>query len=94
MKKLLFLSVLSVSLLSCGGYMRGVSGATKKQLIQRVSIKEDCPKENIEILSQARNRGGATYELNVCGERMVYEQVGSVFMKASEADKIRESIQN
>lgn len=84
MKKLFVtLSLISLStlMISCGGYMRGMTGATKKQLIETVSIKEDCPEENIEIISQARNRGGAVYNLKVCGENMVYEQIGTVFKK-------------
>lgn len=81
--------VLSFTLLSCGGVLtRKIFGTTEKNLIETVSIEQNCPAENIKIMQSNKGLHGATYALDVCGKRVVYKQVGSVFMEASKADKM------
>ena len=75
-------------LLSCGSVTRTMFGTTEKNLIKTVSIEQNCEKEKIEILERIKGLHGATYALNACGERIVYKQVGSVFMESSKADKM------
>ena len=85
-KSLVFVSVLL--LFSCGSISRQVFGNTEKDLIKQVSIETGCSSDKITVTEKMQNFGNATYALNVCGKRMVYKQVGSVFMKAEEADKL------
>ena len=78
---------MSLFLFSCGAVNRTMFGTTEKTLIKTVSIEQNCPKENVKILDRNKGLHGATYALDVCGKRMVYKQVGSVFMEQSELDK-------
>lgn len=87
MKKLLYLSIVAVSL-SCGSAVRTMSGATEGNLKKQVSVEQGCPIEKIEILDSQKAAGNATYSIDVCGKRMVYRQIGSVFMEKGEADEL------
>lgn len=87
MKKISILFIL-VILCSCGEVNRQIMGNTEKDLIKQVSIETGCSSEKIIIIEKIKNFGNATYALDVCGKRVVYKQVGSVFMTALEADKI------
>jgi len=86
MRKILTI-VMLLSIFSCGSVSRTVFGTTEKTLVSTVSIEQGCDKEKIKILDKTKGLHGATYALDVCGKRMVYKQVGSVFMEASQADK-------
>ena len=88
MKKLLFLTTI-LMFVSCGSVTRTMFGVTESTLIKTVSIEQNCEKENIKILDSNKGLHGATYALDVCGKRMVYKQVGSVFMEASKADNFK-----
>lgn len=94
MKKIVLFTVSSIFLISCGPIMRTASGSTEKNLIKTVSIEQECAIENIEILDKVKRSGGATYSLSACGSKVVYKQVGSLFMEAEEADKMVESLKN
>lgn len=87
MKKIFLMTLISLFLFSCGAVNRTMFGTTEKTLIKTVSIEQNCPKENIKIIDKNKGLHGATYALEVCGKRMVYKQVGSVFMEQSELDK-------
>jgi RNA-binding protein YhbY len=91
MKKIIFLFGI-VILVSCGSVNRTMFGTTEKNLIKTVAIEQNCDKENIEIIEKIKGLHGATYALDVCGNRVVYKQVGSVFMEASKADKMVEDL--
>ncbi len=94
MKKLISISLLFI-LFSCGGTaMRTIFGATEKNLVKTVSIEQNCKKEKIKILEKVKGLHGATYSLEVCGKRVVYKQVGSVFMESSKADKMIKNLTN
>lgn len=84
MKKIIVVLGL-MSLISCGSATRTMMGTTEKTLINTVSIEQNCPVENIEVLQKEKGSHGATYALNVCGNRVVYKQIGSVFMESSKA---------
>jgi len=43
MKKIIFISLLSVTLFSCGSVTRTVSGSTESKLLKTVSIEQNCP---------------------------------------------------
>jgi hypothetical protein len=93
MKKLIF--VLSILLLaSCGSVGRTLTGNTEKTMVKTVSVEQGCSVENIKILDKVKTWQGATYSLDVCGTRMVYKQVGSVFMESGAAEKMNENLQN
>ena len=93
MKKLLLpLSILF--LVSCGSVNRTMFGTTEKTLIKTVSIEQGCDKENIKVLDSNKGLHGATYSLDVCGKRMVYKQIGSVFMESSKADETIKKMSN
>jgi len=85
---LLFLVVLT----SCGSIMRTASGATINNLKEQVSIEQGCDIDKIELLEKQQAAGNATYALDVCGKRMVYKQVGSVFMESGKADKMMDDM--
>ena len=91
MKKVILLFGILI-LTSCGSVNRTMFGTTEKNLIKTVSIEQNCDAENIEIKHKLKGLGGATYALDVCGTRMVYKQVGSVFMESSKADKMVEDL--
>ncbi len=77
-----------IMLTSCGTLMRKTFGTTEEDLIKTVSLEQGCPKENIKILDKIQTLGNATYSLDVCGKKITYKQIGSVFMTAERADKI------
>lgn len=85
MKKI-FILFLAIGITSCGALNRTVSGATINNLKEQVAIEQGCAEEDIELLDKQQAAGNATYALDVCGKRMVYKQVGSVFMEAAKAD--------
>ena len=88
MKKCILLLFSVILLTSCGAINRQIFGNTESDLIKQVSIETGCASEKIKVLEKMQNFGNATYALDVCGKRMVYKQVGSVFMTAEEADKL------
>ncbi|MCG8808913.1 hypothetical protein G1K57_12290 [Tenacibaculum finnmarkense] len=87
MRKITIL-LFAIALTSCGAAMRTMSGATINTLKKQVSIEQGCAIEKIELLEKQQAAGNATYALNVCEKRMVYKQIGSVFMEAAKADKM------
>lgn len=93
MRKIFFLSIILL-FVSCGSMNRTLFGTTEKNLIKTVSIEQDCEQENIKIVDSNKGLHGATYALDVCGKRMVYKQIGSIFMEASKADKMVEKLSN
>ncbi len=93
MKKLIAFTLLSI-LLSCGTLNRTVTGSKEIDLIKTVSIEQNCKKENIKIIEKVKKAYSATYALDVCGKRMVYKQVGTVFMESSKADRMVKSLIN
>lgn len=93
MKKIIVVLGL-MSLISCGSATRTMMGTSEKTLINTVSIEQNCPVANIEILQKEKGLHGATYALNVCGNRIVYKQIGSVFMESSRADSTVKQIQS
>ncbi|TVZ26798.1 hypothetical protein JM83_1788 [Gillisia sp. Hel_I_86] len=94
MKKLVYLACLGTLIWSCGSVNRTMFGTTEKTLLKTVSIEQGCDQEDIKIIDSVKGLHGATYALNVCGNRMVYKQVGSVFMESSEADKTIQELSN
>lgn len=93
MKKFTVL-LFAIALTSCGGAFRSMSGTTIGSLKKQVSIEQGCDVDKIEVLDQQRSAGNATYALDVCGTRMVYKQIGSVFMESSKADKMIKDLSN
>ncbi|MBZ9729998.1 hypothetical protein LB467_09900 [Salegentibacter sp. JZCK2] len=94
MRKLIISAFVGLFFISCGSVKRTMFGTTEKTLIKTVSVEQGCEKENIEIIDSVKGLHGATYSLDVCGDRMVYKEVGSVFMEASVADKKVEELTN
>ncbi len=93
MKKFVFLICIG-SMMSCGSVNRTMFGTTEKTLLKTVSVEQGCEQENIEIVDSVKGLHGATYSLDVCGKRMVYKQVGSVFMEKEEAEKTVKELSN
>lgn len=88
MRLIVFIVVL-LFLTSCSGSVtRAMFGLTEKKLIETVSMEQDCPKEKIKILQSNKGLHGATYALDVCGKRVIYKQVGTVFMEASQTNNM------
>ncbi|MFL0114048.1 hypothetical protein [Tenacibaculum maritimum] len=94
MKKIFLMLLVNLFLSSCGAVNRTMFGTTEKTLIKTVSIEQNCPKENIKITDRNKGLHGATYALEVCGKRITYKQVGSVFMESKKADKMAEKFNN
>ena len=81
MKKIIFISLLSVTLFSCGSVTRTVSGSTE-------SIEQNCPVGELKVVEKVKGVGQATYAIEGCGKRFVYKQMGSIFMESSKADSM------
>lgn len=88
MKKTYLVLVSAFLLSSCGAINRTMFGNTEKDLIKQVSVETGCSEDKIVIVEKIKNFGNATYSLDVCGKRMIYKQVGSVFMTSEQADKL------
>lgn len=93
MKKFTVL-VFAIALSSCGAATRTMSGSTINNLKKQVSIEQGCDLDKIELLDKQQSAGNATYALDVCGQRMVYKQIGSVFMESAKADKMVQGLSN
>lgn len=87
MRKSLLLLGLSFMFLSCGSLNRTLFGTTKGTLRETVAIEQNCPKDNIKIINSVRGLHGATYAVDACGKRVIYKQVGSVFMEESTSNE-------
>jgi hypothetical protein len=87
MKKLLLIVTLSVLVTSCGSLNRSMTGTTESKLIKTVSVEQGCSVENVKVLDKIRTMGNATYSLDACGKRVVYKQIGTVFMESSKAEE-------
>ncbi|RXG33003.1 hypothetical protein SAMN02745246_00156 [Leeuwenhoekiella marinoflava DSM 3653] len=90
----MLLSSFLLLLSSCGSVSRTLTGNTEKTMIKTVSVEQGCEVKNIKLLDKVKTWQGATYSLDVCGTRMVYKQVGSVFMESGAAEKMKEDLQN
>ena len=88
MKKIIFISLLSVTLFSCGSVTRTVSGSTESKLLKTVSIEQNCPVGELKVVERVKGVGQATYAIEGCGKRFVYKQMGSIFMESSKEDSI------
>ena len=76
------------SIISCGSVNRTMFGTTENTLIKTVAIEQNCSSENVKIIEKVKGLHGATYALDVCGKRVVYKQVGSVFMEGEKANEL------
>lgn len=83
---ILFLSLFG-ALGSCASVVNSTQGSTEKKLIKTVSIDQNCPVDSIRITDKVKNMAHATYALEVCGKRMVYQQLGTAFMEKSKAEE-------
>lgn len=79
-------------LTSCGGMIRGMSGATQSTLIKQISVETGCPKDKIKILDMKRNAGAGVFSVDVCGETKIYKQVGTIFMSNEEASNLMDKM--
>ncbi|AZA78140.1 hypothetical protein EG347_11750 [Chryseobacterium sp. G0186] len=87
MKKLLLIVTASALVTSCGSLNRSMTGTTESKLIKTVSVEQGCSIENVKVLDKIRTAGNATYSLDACGKRVVYKQIGTVFMESSKAEE-------
>jgi len=87
MKKLIFMTITTLSVASCGSLNRTFYGTTESTLIKTVAIEYNCPKENVKVIESQKGVHGATYAVDACGKRLVYKQTGSVFMEATKLDE-------
>lgn len=87
MKKILLITAIGISAFSCRSVVNVTQGATESKLIKTVSIDRNCPVDSIKIIEKVKNMAHATYALDVCGERVVYQQLGTAFMEKSQANK-------
>lgn len=72
---------------SCASVVNSTQGATEKTLIKTVSIDQNCPVDSIRVTDKVKNMAHATYALEVCGKRVVYQQLGTAFMEKSQAQE-------
>lgn len=87
MKKSLLILGVVISIFSCKSFVNSSQGATEGKLIKTVSIDRNCPVDSIKIIDRVKNMAHATYALEACGERVVYQQLGTAFMEKSQAEK-------
>ena len=88
MKKSFLAGFVSLILISCGSVNRTMFGVTESTLVKTVAIEQNCPSENVKILDKVKGLHGAAYSIDACGKKLVYKQVGTVFMEAPKADEI------
>ena len=88
MKNIFYSLALAGTLMSCGAAMRTMGGATESKLIETVAVEQGFQREIVKIIDKSKNSGNATYALDVCGKRMVYKQIGSVFMESGKAESM------
>lgn len=60
------------------------TGTTANDMKKYVSVDTGCPVEKITIISMVEELGNGIYNLDVCGTKMKYRRVGSVFYKDGE----------
>lgn len=94
MKKITFYSIIALAIFSCKSFVNTTQGATESKLIKTVSIDKNCPVESIKILDKVKNMAHATYALEVCGERVIYQQLGTAFMEKAQAEQTINKLQN
>jgi len=82
MKKLFITSIL-LSMVSCGAYVRTMTGGTSSKLIKTVALETGCKTENIKVLDKVTSVSTGTYTLDVCGKKMIYKQAGGIFTNAT-----------
>lgn len=87
MKKLLLIATTSVCVVSCGSLNRSMTGTTESKLLKTVAVEQGCLVENVRVIDKIKTMGNATYSLDACGKRVVYKQIGTVFMESSKADE-------
>lgn len=77
----------SILICSCGSLNRTMTGTTESKLLKTVAVEQGCSVENVKVLDKIKTMGNATYSLDACGKRVVYKQIGTVFMEGSKADE-------
>lgn len=87
MKKSLLIILGLIIISSCKSVVNATQGSTEKTLIKTVSIDQNCPVDSIRVTDKVKNMAHATYALEVCGKRMVYQQLGTAFMEKSKAQE-------
>lgn len=58
--------------------------STVDDMKKHVSVDIDCPIDKITVLQLSEQKGNAIYILDVCGTKMKYRRIGSVFYKDGE----------
>ncbi|MCQ4142711.1 hypothetical protein [Chryseobacterium sp. EO14] len=86
-KVLLIVTVASTFVTSCGSLNRSMTGTTESKLLKTVAVEQGCSVENVKVLDKIRTAGNATYSLDACGKRVIYKQIGTVFMESSKAQE-------
>lgn len=94
MKKILFVMSVGIFITSCKSFVNATQGATETKLIKTVSIDQNCSVDSIKIIDKVKNMAHATYAIEACGKRLVYQQLGTAFMEKSQAEKTVESLKN
>lgn len=92
MKKIIMIATASVFVASCGSLNRTMTGTTEAKLLKTVAVEQGCSVENVKVLDKIKTMGNATYSLDACGKRVVYKQIGTVFMEGSKADETVKSM--
>ena len=64
-----------------------MTGTTESKLLKTVAVEQGCLVENVRVIDKIKTMGNATYSLDACGKRVVYKQIGTVFMESSKADE-------
>lgn len=80
-------AIVTLTVTSCGSLNRSMTGTTESKLIKTVSVEQGCSVENVRVIDKIRTMGNATYSLDACGKRVVYKQIGTVFMESSKAEE-------
>lgn len=75
------LLLLAIALSSCGAFTRTMTGTTVDAARKQASLEYNCPIESVKLIEKSQRSGGATYVLDVCGTRRVYNQVGSTLQE-------------
>ncbi|HCO67945.1 MAG TPA: hypothetical protein DIT04_09370 [Dysgonomonas sp.] len=89
-KNLFFIVLLFSSFISCKS-QKAKSDSVLRNLTNQISVETGCPVNRIVLESQYRSDDGKmneTYAFDVCGKRMVYKRIGSVYLNSDDMGKL------
>lgn len=90
LKNLFFISLFFIIFISCKT-QQSKNDSVIRNLTNQISVETGCPVTDITLESQYRSDDGKqneTFAFSVCGKRMIYKKIGSVYLNSEEVNKL------